>query len=145
MKKLFISLLFIPSLCLGDSLILGGISHHREPKKPESLVITRAVRVQGFTLPVMRFHFEEKPYNEEHPAIGYEKNGHEFTVYKNSFSETSYSYSRILTNRHGIGARIGAALYEGRGVVPVAQFGYFADNYDITFGYVSTLIFKVQI
>lgn len=141
-------LLFLPVLCFADSLIIGGISHHSDSKKPERVSISpvKTVTVGGQEYKVGGAHlYEEKTYNEEHPAIGYEKNGHEFTVYKNSFSETSYSYSRIVTNRHGIGARLGAALYEGRGVVPVVQFGYFADNYDITFGYVSTLVLKIPL
>lgn len=149
MRHLILIALLIPSAALADTkLILGGISKHAIQMEPERFSVSpkrkifaygRDYQVGGMT------HYREVRYNETHPAIGIEKNGNEMTVFKNSLGDSSISMARVTKNSHGFGSRIGVALYENHGFIPVAQFGYFGENYDVTFGMVSTIIFKVKL
>jgi len=118
MKLLILIIFLTPSILFSDKLILGGFSNHSK--------------------------FDPQEYNEVNYALGYEKNNVEVSVFRNSYDRFSYSLTKITKNIDNLGYRLGVASYSNK-PVPVVQFGYFAENYDISFGYVSTVIFKVNL
>lgn len=144
MKKLLITLLLIPSLASADKLILGGVSKHI-----------------GYPVPL----------NEVHPAIGLERDGFEYVVYKNSLERPSFAITRIARKQvhknFSTGIRLGIATgygdatvegYDGRdysmdglplGLMPQAQFLISHHTrwttIDLGLANVSTLTFKVEL
>lgn len=87
----------IPSLVCADKLILGGVSHHYMPALDNNC-----------------------GYNEEHPALGLERKGWEFGVYKNSIEKPSAFIAKVsrpfeITDSFSIGYRVGIASgYKGK-------------------------------
>ena len=115
-------LLLVPVLCMGDSVIIGGFSKH--------------------------------PYgafNESHPALGYQSDNYEMAVFKNSYGSPSLMVTKIDTLYKSWGYRIGVANNYKKdaiainGYKPILQAVYFSNNYDIAFGPVTTITFKVGI
>ena len=145
--RLLSLLLLLPSFCFGDSLILGGISHHSIPMEAERYeftpIYTDVIYGKTYSFGGYSYH-PEKRYNEQHPAIGYEHNGIEVSYFLNSYNDMALSVSRIVKNKDGLGARLGVARYE-QGLLPIVQFGYFEKNYDLTFGMVSVLTLKIEV
>jgi hypothetical protein len=98
MKIIIITLLLsVAQYATADKLILGGVSHH-------------FVEVLD----------NNCGYNEEHPALGLERNEWEFGAYKNSIENTSLFVAKVgrpwkLTSSISMGYRVGIASgYKGK-------------------------------
>lgn len=119
--RLLISLLLFSPTVFADSLIIGGFSKHPE--------------------------YQGQTFNEEHHAIGYEWNSFQVARYKNSYGRWSNSVSKVNKINADWGYRIGLAdnYEEFGGIVPITQIIYDQERYEIGFGLVTTVIFKVKI
>ena len=150
MRYLIFIFLMFPFFVHADSVIIGGFSNHQYPAKTGGDFFIPGYARDGKII-AQPFHFkiEDVEYNERHPAIGVERNNTSFVLFINSYSEPSFSLTRKKLLFDNFGIRYGAATgYEQQagninGVIPIIQAGYFSKNYELTFGSVTTIIFKV--
>ena len=150
MRYLIFIFLMFPFFVHADSVIIGGFSNHPYPRQAEMINYYQGYARDGNPIRSSFYTRQEATeYRERHPAIGVERNNTSFVLFINSYSEPSFSLTRKKLFFDNFGIRYGAATgYEQQagninGFIPIIQAGYFSKNYELTFGSVTTIIFKV--